>query len=176
MEGGDMGMIKMLWGASIIADIATFWVNDDKWGTTNNPDWDNAMVSAGTTGAFRFITFAGHMIMPDLFEGLMMPIAGLTAVWEIANLYLINKAEGALANTTSNATTIGYACSAFGLAVSVMAAMEPADGDDMEEDDEEGDYDLYYDDYYEEEPEDEEPAEEEGGDEDGGYDYYGYYY
>merc|ERR1712167_106392 len=137
-------MMKAMWGVAAIGDIAAWWVNDDKWGTALNANWDNVLSSTSLLGLFRLI------VMIPVFKSMAMPIAGITAAWELGNLYLINKAEGATPNTTSNATTIGYLTSVFGLAASAMCLMDKMESGD--EDLEEGDYDLYYDEYYEEEP------------------------
>merc|ERR1712070_477377 len=111
MGGDSMMMYKAAWGLAAIGDIAAWSVNDDKWGSMIplNPDWDNVMNSTLLLGTFRLVAIVGGMAVPAI----MMPMAGLTAVWEIANLYLVNKAEGAAANTTSSATNVAYATSAF---------------------------------------------------------------
>merc|ERR1711998_344172 len=103
MESDSMMMYKAAWGLATIGDLAAWSVNDDKWSAMVplNPDWDNVMTSTAALGAFRLVALAGGMAVPAIHD-MFMPIAGLTAVWEIANLYLVNKAEGAAPNTTSN--------------------------------------------------------------------------
>merc|ERR1719389_860058 len=178
-DDGDkdsMMMAKMAWGIAIVADFASWYVTDDKWSATNNTDWNNAINSLLGIGAFRAVTMAAGLAVPAVHD-MFMPIAAISLLWEGANFYLINKAEGANASTT-NSTTISYVCAGLGLLGSAkvtMASMKGGDDDDMGDD--YADVDAYY-----EEPA---PAEEEPATDDntsggyggyGGYSYYGYYY
>merc|ERR1711990_669495 len=92
-------MAKVAWGAATVADFASWYVTDDKWGSASNSDWDNVTMSLLGVGAFRAVTMAAGLAVPAVHD-MFMPIAAVSLVWELANLYLIN---------------ISYACAAVGV-------------------------------------------------------------
>lgn len=181
-DDGDkdgMMMMKMAWGVSIIADFTSWWINDDKWGTTNS-DWTNATDSMLFLGLYRTVTMVAGMAVPAIHD-MFMPLAAISLVWEGYTLYLVNKAEGASASDTSS-TTIAYVCGALGVLGSAKVTMGSMMSKDDDMDMESADYYGAYDAYYEEPAPADEPADEGAADSGdsyggyGGYSYYGYYY
>merc|ERR1712048_1205762 len=88
--------------------------------------------------------------------------AALSAVWELANLYLINTAHGtASSSTSSTKIAVGLTTVSAGLSVAGFMGMM-----NMEKDDEE-----VADEYYEEEPAADDAADDTAADDDayGGY-------
>merc|ERR1712178_20915 len=113
-----------------------------------------------SAGGFRFAMMAAGMLVPAVAD-MWTPIAGLTLVWSLANMYLISDAETAATQTNTNTL---YGLVAVSALVSVSSIAMPMDKDgDVEDDYYYSDY--YYSDYY-----------SEGDDYYGDYGYYGYYY
>merc|ERR1719446_1989873 len=101
-----MMMAKIAWGAATVADFASWYVTDDKWGSASNSDWDNVTMSLLGVGAFRAVTMAAGMAVPAVHD-MFMPIAAISLLWEGANFSLVNKAEGTNASD-NNSTTYAY--------------------------------------------------------------------
>merc|ERR1712226_1161505 len=117
--------------------------------------WDNVTMSTMSAGLFRFAAMVGGMFVPAICD-MWTPIAGLTLVWSLANMYLISDAESTL--TQDNTNTL-YAMVAVSALVSASSIAMPMDSDSGDDYDYYGYYDYYYSDYgY------------------GDYGYYGYYY
>merc|ERR1711990_1419378 len=167
-------MAKVAWGAATVADFASWYVTDDKWGSASNSDWDNVTMSLLGVGAFRAVTMAAGMAVPAVHD-MFMPIAAVSLVWELANLYLINNAEGTTASST-NSTNISYACAAVGVLGSAKVTMASMMKGGDDKGDESYDYYYGYDAYYEEKPEDDTKDADDSYGGYGGYSYYGYYY
>merc|ERR1719454_1832810 len=152
-----------------VFDGISWYVTNDKWSAASNSDWTNAYNSMLAGAIFKAVVSGATMAMMDAMHMVFFATAGLSAVWELANLYLINKAHGTAASTT-NSTKIAVGLTSVSAALSAGALVMMMG---MEKDDE-----ADADEYYEEAPADEgaeEPTDE--GTTDSGYGgYYGYYY
>merc|ERR1711937_938617 len=156
-----------------ILDGVSWYVTNDKWSASNISNWDNAAMSMLAGAGFKAAVTVATMAMMDAMHMVFYYTAAVSAVWELANIYLVNKANGTNASD-SQSTNIAYGLSAASAALSVAGFMGMMG---MEKDDEE-----VADEYYEEEPTD--ATGDEGTDEGtdngyggyGGYSGYGYYY
>merc|ERR1711885_43879 len=130
---------------------------------SDDTNWDNVTASTMGNGLFRAVMMLGGMFVPAICDA-WTPIAGITLVWSLANMYLISDAETAATQTNTNTL-----CGLVGVSVLVSAASIAMPMDDGAVEDDYyyyGYYDYYgYSDYYSE--------DYYGGDY---YGYYGYYY
>ena len=110
---------------------------------------------------WQIVSLVGVMVAMDAFHMVYYYGAALGAVWELANIYLVNTGLGDYEDPDSSAGTVAYALCATSAVLSVGAFMGMSG---MDKDDEEEYYyyeDYSYDDYY-------------GEDYGYGYDYYYY--
>merc|ERR1719197_1748905 len=154
-EEGDSKMVGyLIWGLGAATELGA--------GLSASTDtaWDNVTVSTMSAGLFRFVAMIGGMFVPAICD-MWTPIAGLTLVWSLANMYLISDAESTA--TQDNTNTL-YGMVAVSALVSISAIAMPMDSDDSGDDYYYyGYYDYYgYSDYY-------------YSDYDDYYGYYGYY-
>merc|ERR1712178_365804 len=91
-----------------------------------------------SAGGFRFAMMAAGMLVPAVAD-MWTPIAGLTLVWSLANMYLISDAETAATQTNTNPL---YGLVAVSALVSIQSIAMPMDDGDVSDD-----Y-YYYSDYY----------------------------
>ena len=118
-------------------DGISYYVTNDAWSAANNSDWDNAANSMLAGAIFKGLVKVGTMAMMDSMKPVFFMTAGLSAVWEAANLYLINKAHGTAASS-NNSTKIAVGLSTVSLGLSAAAFM---DMKSMKKDDEHHDMD-----------------------------------
>merc|ERR1719454_1689302 len=152
-EKDGMMPVKIAYGLIPVLDLYSYYVNNDKWGTTND-DWKSVYNMALAQGVFKLVTFGAAMAVPAVHDN-FMPIAALGVVLELVQGYLINTAHGTPTSDTSS-TKVAVAAVVYGSLVGgAVAAMSMPEGDD--------DYEEYY-------------YEEVADDTTGGDDYYSYYY
>merc|ERR1719375_793357 len=140
-----------------VLDLALWYLTDDFLGTKTSDEWKNVKNSALFGGIGKAVLIGAYMakVVPPAAG---MPIKAVSAVHEILNIVLINKAENKMDSDKSNAQ---FACAisagVISLAAAAMSKPAPAEEEVVEEEE-----------YYEEEGE----GEEEEAAEDS---YYGYY-
>merc|ERR1712025_477847 len=104
-----------------ILEGVSWYVTDDKWGDANNSDWDNVAMSFLAKTVVQTVSLASVMVAPSPATGKMyMNLAGLSAVWGLANGYLLYAAADA-ASSDSNSTMIASVCTAVSTLVSAGA-------------------------------------------------------
>ena len=141
-----------------VLDLGLWYLTDDFLGTKTSDEWKNVKNSALFGGIGKAVVVAGFMA-GALPMTMGMPIKALSAVHEIVNIVLVNKAENKMDSDKSNAQ-FGCAIAAGVISLAAAAASKPAPAEEemMEEE-------MYY----------EEDMEGEGEEEAAADDYYGYY-
>merc|ERR1712183_585015 len=151
-EGDSKMMGYLIWSLGAATELGAGLSASD------NTAWDNVTMSAMSGGLFRFVMMVGGMFVPAICD-MWTPIAGLTFVWSLANMYLISDAESTFTADNTNTLYGMVAVSALVSAASIAMPMDSDSGDDYYY----YGYDYYgYSDYY--------------SDYYGDYGYYGYYY
>merc|ERR1712110_345000 len=152
-EGDSKMMGYLIWSLGAATELGA------GLSASSDTAWDNVTVSTMSGGLFRFVMMVGGMFVPAICD-MWTPIAGLTLVWSLANMYLISDADSTLAADNTNTLYGMVAVSVLVSAASIAMPMDSESGDDYYY---YGYYDYYgYNDYY--------------SDYYGDYGYYGYYY
>merc|ERR1712048_1295324 len=114
---GPMVMAYML---VPVFDGISWYVTNDKWSAASNSDWTNAYNSMLAGAIVKAVVSGATMAMMDAMHMVFYYTAALSAVWELANLYLINTAHGT-ASSSTNSTKIAVGCTAVSAALSAGA-------------------------------------------------------
>jgi len=117
-----------------VLDGATWFVLDGEWGDLTCDDCDTAVLSNLAAAIAKAVITVGTIAVPDVMGMVFYYGAALSAVWELANLYLVNTAEGT-SPSTGNSTNIAYGLNATGAVLSIagFVTMMGMKGDDAEE-------------------------------------------
>merc|ERR1711990_537519 len=123
-EGGKkMPPILTAYALVPILEGVSWYVTDDKWSAASNSDWDNATMSFLAKTVFNSVALLSVIIMKSPMTGkIYHKGAGLSAVWGLANGYLLYAASDS-ASSDSNSTVIASVCTGASTLLSVGAYM-----------------------------------------------------
>merc|ERR1711924_311862 len=130
-EEGGKGPLAMAYMLVPVLDIANWYQVNDKYGDQSNSDWDNAIMSLAAKAGVNTLLLVSHFAMGGM-ESTHKMAAALGAVWELANVYLINNASGSLTIADSNTEPVGYGLAGTSAVLSLAGFMAMG-GDDGEE-------------------------------------------
>ena len=122
-EGKSMPPAVVAYMLVPIFEGINWYVTNDKWGSVSNSDWDNVTMSFLAKAGLQTVSLVGVLAMPSPMTGkIYMNLAGLSAVWGLANGYLLYAANDS-ASSDNNSTKIASALTAVNTVVSGAAYM-----------------------------------------------------